>query len=43
MMSNPATQSSTASASKTGGHARSPRSAIQAAIGARLSEMPSQK
>ena len=43
MISNPDTQSSTASASKTGGHSRSPRKAIQAAIGARLSETPSQK
>ena len=43
MMSNPATQSKTASARKTGGQARSPRKAIQAATGARLSESPSQK
>src|ERR1700728_1659074 len=43
MISNPDTQNRTASANKTGGLPRSPRRAIQAAIGARLSETPSQK
>ena len=40
MMSNPATQNRTATARKTGGQAMSPRRAIQAATGARLSESP---
>ena len=43
MMSNPATQSRTASPSQAGGQARSPRKAIQAAIGAIARANPSQK
>ena len=43
MMSKPETQKSTARPSRTGGQARSPRKAIQAATGARLSDAPSQK
>ena len=43
MMSKPETQQRTARPSSTGGQARSPRSAIQAAIGASISATPSQK
>ena len=43
MMSKPDTQQRTASARKTGGQAMSPRRAIHAATGARLSDAPSQK
>ncbi|MND04579.1 hypothetical protein D3C83_249240 [compost metagenome] len=43
MISNPATHSSTAPPSTTGGQATSPRSAIQAAMGASINAAPSQK
>ena len=43
MMSKPVTQKSTARPSRTGGQRRSPRRAIQAAIGASASDAPSQK